>query len=111
MSNRTRRLSIGVTNDLVRHVYEHKHRLVQSFTSKYFLDRLVYCEKINGRCRSHRPQRTQKLAPLEENSLTEKVSPNGQTSAGTIKGAVSTGKSLRDDPSPSPLHTAQLRSG
>jgi putative endonuclease len=44
MTNRTRRLYIGVTNDLYRRVYEHKHRLVPGFTSKYFLERLVYFE-------------------------------------------------------------------
>ena len=44
MTNRTRRLYIGVTNDLGRRVYEHKHRLVPGFTSKYFLERLVYFE-------------------------------------------------------------------
>jgi predicted GIY-YIG superfamily endonuclease len=45
MTNRTRRLYIGVTNDLHRRVYEHKHRLVHGFTSKYFLERLVYFEE------------------------------------------------------------------
>ena len=44
ITNRTRRLYIGVTN-LYRRVYEHKHRLVQGFTSKYFLERLVYFEE------------------------------------------------------------------
>ncbi len=44
MTNRTRRLYIGVTNDLHRRIYEHKHRLVPGFTSKYFLERLVYFE-------------------------------------------------------------------
>ncbi len=44
MTNRTRRLYIGVTNDRGRRVYEHKHRLVPGFTSKYFLERLVYFE-------------------------------------------------------------------
>ena len=44
MTNRTRRLYIGVTNDLGRRVYEHKHRLVPGFTSKYFLERLGYFE-------------------------------------------------------------------
>jgi len=42
MTNRTRRLYIGVTNDLHRRVYEHKHRLAPGFTCKYFLERLVY---------------------------------------------------------------------
>jgi len=47
MTNRTRRLYIGVTNDLHRRVYEHKHRLVHGFTSKYFLERLVYFEETD----------------------------------------------------------------
>ena len=47
MTNRTRRLYIGVTNDLIRRVYEHEHRLVPGFTSKYFLERLVYLEETD----------------------------------------------------------------
>ena len=44
MTNRKRRLNIGIINDLGRRVHEHKHRLVPGFTSKYFLDHLVYFE-------------------------------------------------------------------
>ncbi len=37
-------LYTGITNDLERRVYEHKHKLVKGFTSKYNLMRLVYYE-------------------------------------------------------------------
>ncbi|MDO8806410.1 MAG: GIY-YIG nuclease family protein [Elusimicrobiota bacterium] len=37
-------LYTGVTNNLVRRVYEHKQKLVQGFTSKYNITKLVYYE-------------------------------------------------------------------
>ena len=35
---------IGVTNDLERRLYEHKHKLVDGFSKKYNLYKLVYLE-------------------------------------------------------------------
>ena len=35
-------LYTGVTNDLKRRVFEHKNRLVEGFTKRYNIDRLVY---------------------------------------------------------------------
>ncbi|HEX2077218.1 MAG TPA: GIY-YIG nuclease family protein [Longimicrobium sp.] len=37
-------LYVGVTNDLVRRVSQHKQRLVPGFTRRYNVDRLVYYE-------------------------------------------------------------------
>ena len=37
-------LYIGVTNDLVRRVYEHKNAAVEGFKSRYLVDQLVWFE-------------------------------------------------------------------
>jgi putative endonuclease len=44
MTNRSRTLYTGVTNDLQRRVYEHKEKLLPGFTSKYRINKLVYFE-------------------------------------------------------------------
>jgi putative endonuclease len=44
LSNAKGTLYVGVTNDLRRRVFEHKHRLVPGFTRRYHVDRLVYFE-------------------------------------------------------------------
>src|SRR5215472_1019504 len=46
LTNRTRTLYIGVTNDLVRRVYEHRSGDIPGFTSKYKIHRLVYFEEF-----------------------------------------------------------------
>jgi putative endonuclease len=35
---------VGVTSDLVRRIYEHKNGLVEGFTKRYCIDKLVYFE-------------------------------------------------------------------
>jgi putative endonuclease len=47
MSNVARTIYTGVTNNLERRVYEHKHKLIPGFTSKYDLTELVYYAETN----------------------------------------------------------------
>jgi len=42
----SRVLYVGVTNDLERRVYEHKHGLTDGFTKKYNVTRLVWYESF-----------------------------------------------------------------
>ncbi len=40
-------LYIGVTNNLIRRVYEHRQGLVEGFTKQYGVHRLVYFEQFD----------------------------------------------------------------
>ena len=41
-------LYIGVTNNLIRRVHEHREKLIDGFTKKYNLTKLVYFEQFNN---------------------------------------------------------------
>ncbi|BDA72953.1 Excinuclease ABC, C subunit, N-terminal [Rivularia sp. IAM M-261] len=45
MTNYSKTLYTGVTNDLNRRVYEHKQKLIPGFTQKYNITKLVYFEE------------------------------------------------------------------
>jgi putative endonuclease len=48
MTNKSRTLYAGVTNDLMRRMYEHKNKLVQGFASRYNIQYLVYYESTSN---------------------------------------------------------------
>jgi len=48
MSNKSKAIYTGVTNNLSRRVSEHKNKLYEGFTSRYNITRLVYYEGTNN---------------------------------------------------------------
>jgi putative endonuclease len=70
-------LYVGVTNDLVRRVYEHKNSLVEGFSKKYEICNLVYlevCEDI--RVAIHREKNIKKWKRQWKIELIEKNNPD-----------------------------------
>ena len=54
MTNKSKTLYTGITNDLMRRIFEHKHKLVEGFTKKYNITRLIQTQQI----RWHHPHPT-----------------------------------------------------
>lgn len=49
MTNKTNTvIYTGITNNLLRRIYEHKHKLTGTFTAKYKITKLVYYETFNS---------------------------------------------------------------
>ena len=48
LTNKSKTLYIGVTNNLERRIFEHKNKLIDGFSKKYNLTRLVYFEVLNS---------------------------------------------------------------
>ncbi|MBI4796334.1 MAG: GIY-YIG nuclease family protein [Deltaproteobacteria bacterium] len=47
MTNKSGTLYVGVSNNLERRIFEHKSSLIEGFTRKYNINRLVYYEETN----------------------------------------------------------------
>lgn len=48
MTNNSKTLHTGITNHLNRRVYQHKHNLLEGFTKKNKIHKLIYFELFNN---------------------------------------------------------------
>ena len=70
-------LYIGVTNDLVKRVYEHKNDLVEGFTKKYQVHNMVYYEQTPDiQTAIAREKQLKKWSRRWKIELIEKLNPN-----------------------------------
>ena len=69
-------LYTGMTNNLERRVYEHKHKIVRGFTQKYNIDKLVYYEHTTDvHSAIEREKEIKKWRREKKNKLIKSVDP------------------------------------
>jgi len=69
-------LYIGVTGNLPRRLYEHRNGLVDSFTKKYNVHKLVYYEYTNDVCSAiSREKQLKKWTRAKKNALIANMNP------------------------------------
>ena len=67
---------IGVTNDIVRRVYEHRNHMLDGFTAKYNVTKLVYVESApDVRDAIQREKQLKGWTRAKKNALVETVNP------------------------------------
>ena len=67
---------VGVTNNLERRLYEHKNELIDGFTKKYHIHKLVYYESYKDvRDAIIREKRIKGLLRIRKNELVESINP------------------------------------
>lgn len=70
---------VGVTNNLERRLYEHKHKLVQGFTAKYNVNKLVYFEETpDVNAALQREKEIKKWRREKKNNLVTSINPEWQ---------------------------------
>lgn len=79
MANRSRMLYTGVTNDLRRRVYVHRHKWIEGYTSKYNIKILVYYEATSDiRAAIAREKEIKGWLRKKKVALVESVNPTWQ---------------------------------
>jgi len=68
---------VGVTNNLERRLYEHKNKLVDGFTKKYNVNKLVYYDNTTDvKSAIEREKQIKGWVRKRKNELVETMNPN-----------------------------------
>lgn len=67
---------VGVTNNLIRRIYEHKNKLIKGFTEKYNINKLVYFEETGDvRAAIEREKEIKRWRREKKDELVLKINP------------------------------------
>ncbi len=70
---------VGVTNNLLRRIYEHKNKSIPGFTQKYNVYKLVYFEQTHDvKSAIEREKQIKKWRREKKNALVEAINPHWQ---------------------------------
>lgn len=77
MSSDSGTLYIGVTNNLLKRVYEHKNNLIDGFSKKYACHKLIYFEEyLDVRDALNREKQLKKWRREKKENLISKLNPH-----------------------------------
>ena len=66
----------GMTSDLKKRVYQHREKMVEGFTKRYDIDKLVYFEVFDDvRSAIHREKQIKDTSRARKNSLVDRTNP------------------------------------
>ncbi len=69
-------LYVGVTNNLERRMFEHKNKLVEGFTKKYNLNKLVFVQEFKNVSEAIESEKKVKgWTRVKKNTLIESINP------------------------------------
>jgi len=83
LASKTRCLYVGVTNNLIRRVWEHREGTIPGFTRRYGVKQLVYFESFEGpEVAIHREKQIKRYSRVKKLALIESLNPEWHDLAG-----------------------------
>ena len=85
LANKGRMLYTGITSNIEKRIYEHKHHLINGYTKRYNINKLVYFEETNDvNAALEREKQVKGWLRKKKIALIESVNPEWQDLAETL---------------------------